>query len=61
MDGEGYVFMYCWGCEQWIPQVEGTAPMDMTCQDCIAVSAVLGAWTAEDAELELVAGDSASE
>ena len=62
MDDQGYVFMYCWGCELWILQPQGTAPIDMTCQDCAAVSAVLGAWSAEDAaaelELELEAGDS---
>jgi len=62
MDAQGGLWMYCWGCEQWIPQPEGTEPAAMTCQECAAVSAVLGAWTAEDAaaemELELEAGDS---
>ena len=62
MDEYGDLWMFCWSCEQWIPQSQGTAVADMSCQDCAAVSAVLGVWTLEDAaaelELELEAGDS---
>ena len=61
-DDQGGLWMYCWGCELWIPQPQGTEPAEMACQECAAASAVLGAWTAEDAELELEleleAGDS---
>ena len=62
VDAQGALFMYCWACESWIPQAQGTAPILMSCQACNAVTAVLAAWAAADAaaeeELELEAGDS---
>jgi hypothetical protein len=59
MQINGELFMFCYACETWVPQPEGTAPSQMTCQECAAVTAQLAAWDAEeDEELELVAGDS---
>ena len=59
MDVHGELFMYCWSCETWVPQPQGTAPEAMACQECAAVTAQLAAWDADELEeVPLEAGDS---
>ena len=59
MEVQGELFMYCWACETWVPQHQGTAPEDMTCEECAAVTAQLAAWDVDELEeVPLEAGDS---